>query len=600
MKNFVVETGPYILSNNKTTKIMRNVLIALLPIILFTIYKNGYIPYLYNKVSFIGIFYPLIFILIPTITTYLMESLYALIIQKNKRAFKDSLSASYAIFPGLFLGLVLSINTPIWLLIVAAVFASIIGKMIFGGFGRNVFNPALTGSLLILVIYLLGIVKNGGYLNGYELDTLSSATPLSNLATVTGLGTYASNVAPFGSLWNFFIGTIPGAVGETSAFLCLIGLIYLTITKSVKWKIPIIYIATVFIITFGIGSINKLGVWYPLFEILSGGLMFGAIFMATDPVTSPVTPIGQTIYALFLGILTVIIRYLSPFPEGVLISILMMNLLVPLIDQLGSKARFNFNYTIISYVGAWLAIIGLIIGIGLTNRIPENNNNSDPNFSIVSKNVTSSNTTYVVTQKGYSSTIKAKIIITNGKITTYEIVEQGESLYSSVEDADYTKTLIDHQSNLADADTVSGATITSTAMKKLLINTLEDYKKGDNTNINNDADTEETPKDPDFEVVNVTKSSTETIYQIKQKGFVGPITLNITFKNDVITNIEIISHDEHEYTDKVKNAGYLEKLITNQNSINTLDTVSGATHTSTALKEAMSNVINAYKEAKNQ
>ena len=116
------------------------------------------------------------------------------------------------------------------------------------------------------------------YYDSYEIDTISSATPLSNLSTISGVGTYEEVVRPFGSLWNFLLGSKPGAVGETSALLCLLGFIYLTITKTIKWRIPLIYISTVFVMTLGIGLYNGVGLWYPLFEILSGGLMFGASY----------------------------------------------------------------------------------------------------------------------------------------------------------------------------------------------------------------------------------------------------------------------------------------------------------------------------------
>ena len=149
---------------------------------------------------------------------------------------------------------------------------------------------------------------------------------------------------------------IPGTIGETSAILCLLGLIYLLFTKVITWHIPIIYLATVFILTSFIGYYHDLGIWYPLFHLLSGGLIFGAIFMATIG-TSPTSPIGQAIYALGLGFLTVIFRFLTSYPEGVLTAILTMNMFVFIIDKLGVKVRFNLKKLSIP-----LAILILIIG----------------------------------------------------------------------------------------------------------------------------------------------------------------------------------------------------------------------------------------------
>ena len=385
MKNFIVKDGPFLKSKDTTKKMMLNLLIALLPIAFFNIYKNGIIPYQNNKISFISIFYPLLFVLIPTITSCLVETLYGFIfLKKRKKDILKFIVNSFSIFPGLFLGLILPINTPISIVILGAVVATVIGKLVYGGFGNNIFNPALIGRLFVISTYAIVISGAGGYLNSYEVDTISSSTPLSNANVIEGIGTYETLVSPYGNLLNFFIGTIPGAVGETSALLCLLAFIYLTVTKTIKWKIPLTYVTIVFVMTYIIGSINNLGIWYPLFQILSGGLMFGAVFMATDPVTSPTTPVGQVLYGLFLGILTVVFRYLTPYPEGVLTSILTMNMFVFILDRIGATARFNLKKSIIPYICALALIIGLSIYVG--NKFYKIENATDPNFTIESKN----------------------------------------------------------------------------------------------------------------------------------------------------------------------------------------------------------------------
>ena len=457
--------GPFIKSEKDTNDIMRHLLIALMPIVLFAYIKNGLIPFVKGYTNVVGLFYPLVFIIIATLSTFLFETLYKIIFEKKK--LKDAINNSYSIFPGLFLGLILPLNTPIIIVIMAGFVSSIIAKMLFGGFGNNIFNPALVGRLFVISAYALVIGKNGGYLNSFEIDTISSGTPLTNASLINGIGTYETLVKPYGSLLNFFVGTIPGAVGETSAFLCLLALLYLTYFKAVKWRIPVTYILTVFAITYVIGGMNNLGIWYPLFQIFSGGLMFGAVFMATDPVTSPVTPIGQILYGLFLGILTVIFRFLTPFPEGVLTSILTMNMLVMILDKIGAVARFNFKITIIPFIIAWILILGLSVGISATTKEEK----KDTNFNIIEKTKDGNKTTYIVTQKGYSSTIKAKIIIENKKVLELNILEQNDSFYQKIEDENFVNKLKENP----EADTVSGATITSTAIKTMLKNTLNDY-----------------------------------------------------------------------------------------------------------------------------
>lgn len=477
MNIFHVEHGTHIKSNQSTHKMMKHLLIALLPIILFGFYKNGIIPYINSNTDLLGLFRPLLLVVVGGLTSLLSEVVfYQIFLKKNGEGLKSFIQNSYGLIPGIFLALILPLNTPFLILIFGSIVATIIGKMLYGGFGNNIFNPALIGRLFVISAYAITIVNNGGYLNPYEVDTIAKATPLTNAHLITGIGTYQTLVAPYGNLWNFFMGTIPGALGETSALLCLVGFFYLMMNKVIKWKIPVIYILTVFGLTYLIGSYNGLGIWFPMFHILSGGLMFGAVFMATDPVTSPTTPVGQILFGLFLGILTVAFRFLTPAPEGVLTSILTMNMLVFIIDRIGAKARISFRKSLIPFLIAWISIVGIGLYIATSYVTPVTNKpNTDPKYAIVSKTVVGTTTTYIVTEKGYMSTIKAQIVITNGTVVTFDILQQGDSFYQRVVNANYTAKLISEQTTLSKSDTVSGATFTSTAIKKMLINTLGDY-----------------------------------------------------------------------------------------------------------------------------
>ena len=364
--------GPFIKDKNTTKTMMNHILIALTPIILFTILKNGVIPYKRGYIGLSGLIYPLIFILVPTISTYVFETLFKLIKTKN---IKETLKNTYSIFPGLFLGLILPLNTPLTIVILGSLVATIT-KIIFGGFGKNKLNPELVAKLLIIILFSSTIISKGGYLNTYE-QTKFTNTPLLNASTINGIGNYETLVRPYGRLLNIFIGNVPGTVGETSALLCVLALIYLSYFKVIKWKIPVTYVLTVFAITYVIGGTSDLGIWYPLFQIFTGGLMFSAVFLASDPVTSPVTPIGQILYGIFLGILTVIIRYLTPFPEAAFISILIMNALVVILDRIGSIGRFNFKITLIPFIISWLLIIGLSLGISIKYEKEQQNINEN-------------------------------------------------------------------------------------------------------------------------------------------------------------------------------------------------------------------------------
>lgn len=458
--------GPFIRSKHSTNKIMLHLIIALLPIVIFSIYKNGYIPYSKGLISFIEMFNPLINILIGALTSLVIESIYALIFKK-----KNYIKGAYAFFPGMFLALILPLHTPIYVIVIGSIVASV-SKLIFSGFGKNIFNPALVGYLFIILIFS-SILTTDNYFNAYELDTISSSTPLTNNSMVSGIGSYEELVEPYGDLSNFLIGTIPGSLAETSALLCIISYIYLCATRSIKWKIPLAYITTVFVITLGVGRMLGQDLYYPLFHILSGGLMFGAVFMATDPVTSCVTPIGQVLQGILLGIITVIFRFTGV--EGVAFSILVVNMLVFILDKVGMSARFNLLKSIIWFVIAWLIIIILTIALAITNKT---DGVTDPDFDIESKEKIGNQTIYNVAQKGYGGRIKAQVIIENDRITGIEITSQHETpnRYQLVLDSNYINQLIDNQDNLDNLDTVSSATVTSTALKKLVSNVLEDYK----------------------------------------------------------------------------------------------------------------------------
>lgn len=465
-----MNSGPFIRSDNTTNKVMKNLLISLLPVILFSIYKNGYIPYYKNYIDTFHIFYPLIFILIGGISSYLFEIIFTLIFKK--RDIKYTLFNGYGFFPGLFLAMILPLKTPIIVLIIGCFFASIIGKMVYGGIGNNVFNPALVGYIILLVCYSQLISTS--YLNPYELS-ISSATPLTNLKLVESLN-YTNLVGKYGSLFNFFIGTIPGSLCETSALCCLLSFVYLTIKKVIKPCIPVFYIFTVFALTLVIGLINNLGLWYPLFEILSGGLFFGAIFMATDPVTSPVTKKGQIIYGILLGILTTVFRYLTSAPEGVMLAILTMNMFVFIIDKIGYKSINKVKYFVITI------IILLLISLGITYYIATNltSDTKDSNYNILDSKKVNEELIYTVTQKGNGGLIKAEIIFKDNKIININILEHNETeaYFKKVLDLDYVNDLIIYQDSISEVDTVSGATISSSALKKMVTNTIKDY--GDN------------------------------------------------------------------------------------------------------------------------
>ncbi len=464
---FIKESGPHIKSSETTSKIMTRFLIALAPVIVFAIFKNSIVVYFTTGVSILGALHPLFMIIVAVLTSFITELLWFKFVLKND--FKSSLYEiyrSFTIIPGLLLALILPPNVPLWLVAFGTFFANIIGKMIFGGFGQNIFNPALIGYLFIMSSYSSLV---GGHLNLYEIDTLAGATPLANLASMDYVASFESIVGPYGTLLNLFTGSIPGAIGEVSKLLIIISFIYLVLSKTIKWIIPTVYISTVFVLTFIISRYLDLGIWYPLFHILSGGLLFGAVFMATDPVTSPVTTIGQITSGLFLGILTVVLRFLTPYPEGVATSILCMNMLVPLFDKIGIKLNHNIKRVWI------LIVVFLVIIVMSIFAINKSLNKEAGIIDDLSNKVTIEKVTekgnskiYNMTSKGWG-VIKAEVEVENKNIKSIIVTDSStETQWSEIEKNNYIYQVIQNQDDIDNLDAVAGSTYSSDALKNII------------------------------------------------------------------------------------------------------------------------------------
>ncbi len=228
---------------------------------------------------------------------------------------------------GLLLAMTLPSTVPFWEVAVGSVFAIIFVKALCGGLGQNMFNPALAARALLMVVYPMGIVR-------YEalgVDGVTAATPLHHMVMPA---------LPEESLMDMFLGICPGSIGEISALALLAGGAYLVYRRVISIRIPAAYLGTVAVLTLIFFKTESPLLWM-LYSLLSGGVILGAIFMATDYATSPATPVGQIVYGIGCGILTVIFRYYGLFPEGVTYAILMMNALVWVIDRYTAPRRFG-------------------------------------------------------------------------------------------------------------------------------------------------------------------------------------------------------------------------------------------------------------------
>ena len=295
--NLILSSSPHIHTRDSSRRIMLDVIIALLPAAIAGVIIFG--------AKALGV------IAACVITAVVSEALFNLIVHKQQTV--GDLSA---VVTGLLLALNLSTNVAIWQCVVGTVFAIVVVKCLFGGIGKNFANPAITGR----VFMLLAFSSVAGGAKPAVVELVSSATPLELLAQ-------GAEDAP--SLMELFLGLHGGAIGETCCLALLIGFAWLLFRRVIKWHVPVIFIGTVFVLYLVFTGSFRMA----LAEILAGGLFIGAIFMATDYVTSPITLKGKMVFALGCGLVTFIIRYFCAYPEGVSFSILAMNILTPYIEK---------------------------------------------------------------------------------------------------------------------------------------------------------------------------------------------------------------------------------------------------------------------------
>lgn len=316
MMKLTVTSSPHIRGNESTAHIMRDVLIALLPAVIAG-----------------GMIYGL-----RAIAVMIVSVIFALIGEGlwNKLTHqKYTLSNGSAAVTGLLLALTLPVSVPYWVAAVGSLFAVIAVKGLCGGLGQNVFNPALAARAFLLFmwpVYLTRFPSLDFHTSlGGTADVVTSATPLHEMQMLT---------LPETSLWNMFVGNIGGCIGEVSALALLIGGAYLIFKRVISPRIPVAYLGSVAVLTL-IFSHGDDPVMWMLYSLCGGGVMLGAIFMATDYTSSPVSPLGQIIYGIGCGVLTVFFRYTGLFPEGVTYAILLMNSVVWLLDHAIAPRRFG-------------------------------------------------------------------------------------------------------------------------------------------------------------------------------------------------------------------------------------------------------------------
>jgi len=304
MNRLIVSSSPHIRNVDTTQRIMLDVIIALLPTTL-----AGIIIFGLNA---------LFVVLACVISAVLAEFLFNLILKREQTV--SDLSAAVT---GLILALNLHANVPVWQCVIGSVFAIIVVKCLFGGLGCNFANPAVTGRIFLLICFT-GTVSSGAFpVIGESPELVTGATPLAVL----------QNGGELPSILDMLLGMRGGAIGESCILAILVGFVYLVIRGVIKFETPLILVATVFILSL----IADNSFFTATYQVLSGGLVFGAVFMATDYVTTPITRTGKMVFAVGCGLITFLIRTFGNYPEGVSFAILLMNILSPYIEKWTAK-----------------------------------------------------------------------------------------------------------------------------------------------------------------------------------------------------------------------------------------------------------------------
>lgn len=314
--NLIVSPSPHIHGGDSISKNMYGVLIALVPAFLVSLYYFG-----------LGA-------LIVTATSVIACVLFEYLIQKFLMKKKPTVCDGSAILTGVLLAFNLPSNLPVWIILIGALAAIGIGKMSFGGLGNNIFNPALVGRVFLLISFPAQMTT------WPEVGQLTAYTDATTGATVLSLMNEGA-LDKLPTLVDMLLGKMGGSLGEVSALALLLGLCYMLWKKIITWQIPVSILVTVFVFTGIMHLVNPVQYASPFVHLLSGGLMLGAIFMATDYVTSPMSKNGMLVYGVGIGILTTVIRLFGSYPEGMSFAILIMNAFTPLINSYIKPKHFG-------------------------------------------------------------------------------------------------------------------------------------------------------------------------------------------------------------------------------------------------------------------
>lgn len=362
------EPAPHYRSPQSTTSIMKDLTLCLCAV---TVYAVIYYAQVYGASYAVRVIEMMVAAVLAACCT---EAVY---FRLRRQDIKTGIATSYPWVTAMILVLISSIDNSVYAIIASTVIAIVFGKLVFGGFGQNIFNPAAFGEAILM----------NSFASAKSADFATGATPTTAIKSYGWLLTneeWPDFIEQYGGLGKMFLGQYPSTIGSTCALLILLCGIFLIIRKDIDWQAPVFYIGTIFVLSLIIGAMHGAGAWYAVYQVLAGGVVFGGIFMLTDPVTSPVTIPGRVVFGIGAACFTLIFRLRSNMADGVLYSILLMNMLTPAIDMMMDGNQIKNAKKISRNVTVWsvcFIIIALLIGGFAQEEQPDTSSDSSSSGS---------------------------------------------------------------------------------------------------------------------------------------------------------------------------------------------------------------------------
>lgn len=555
-----------------TAKIMAYLLIALLVVYAFGLFNA------YNLGGMALVTNAIVLMVVAVLVTLVTEAVWAKVLKQD---IKKYILSSFGWITAVILVLCVKADTSPYAIGVATFIAIFFGKLVFGGFGQNIFNPAAVGRAVII----------SSFAGSKIADAMTGATPTAALSSAGWLlsNEAAATFAGDFSLASLFLGNYGGALGETSVLILVLCAIFLTVKEVIDWRVPAVYVGTIFLGTLIIGLVNGCGVNFALNFIMTGGIFFGAVFMLTDPVTNPTTRAGKIVFAGLAAIFTVLIRLFANLPEGVCFSILLANMLTPVIDkffsckQTDNEKKYNIGLPVFV-----LAVVVCVVccGFGLSINDYKSPNApgatfpagptvklSDADDATV---VSNDGNTYVISSKGFAGNNEFKVVVDGDKVKSVEMTSFGDTAgIGDMLDVPEFFAQFEGKTLNDEVDSYSGATFTS----KSAFAAVKTALSGGSASVEVKDPVSNGVKIADGDAAEVISSEGNTVV-VKAKGFAGDNEFTIEVAEGKIVSFAVTSFgDTAGIGDAIEEESFTSSFV-GKGLEDSVDTLSGATYSS--------------------